>query len=158
MGITGKGFVLSLDLAFATIALLLMLFLIASAGASKSRAELATARMFGLEKNAFFIADSILKNSSDNALLGAALFDKERRSVKSGELNSAMFRNAVGLNQGEFFVKSVLVKGNSVKRTLFLQDLPAGDCIAVERFAIVDKEKAILEVAVCERQGNVAVG
>ena len=157
MGITGKGFALSLDLAFATIALLLMLFLIASANASKSRAELSTANMFALEKNVFFIADSILKNRSDNALLGAALFDEEKRRVKSGELDSAMFRNAIGLNQNEFFVKSVLVNKNDGKRPLFSQDLPTGNCIVAERLAIIDKEKAILEVTVCELQRDVAV-
>ncbi len=152
MSITDKGFVFSVDLVLTAIMIFLMLFLITASFSAKSSQTVAGMKRFQLEKNAVFIVDSLVKNSVETPLLGAALFDGEKHRVKSNELEHNQLKRAVPVGPGEFFVQRLSIKWkNGEKETIIWAEQGEKNCIALDRIALIGDESVLVELALCEK-------
>lgn len=152
MNTTAKGFIFSIDLLFAALAIFLMLFLVTASFNAKSNSTLNSIKRFSLHKNAVFLADSLVKNNSENPLLGAALFDAEKHRVKSNELQYAALKSAGPIESDEFFVQGLSIRWeHGKKEKMFFAARNAKNCIVVERAALIENRKVVVELTICER-------
>ncbi len=149
--ITGNGFIFSLDLSFAALAILLMLFMLMSYYGTRIGNEANAVKGFSMQKTALFIADSLVKNRSENSLLGSAVFDTEGKRVKSGDLDLAALRLARPIESKDFVVSKLSVAINGVEEIIFAQEINGVNCISVERIVMAEGHKAVVAVKVCEK-------
>ena len=155
MNITNRGFAFSLDTAFSSLLIFAMLFLAISYFSAESESALESVNAFGLWKNALFVADSLVKNHSENGNLEAATFNEERHRVMENELDLERMRGVTGIESNEFFVREVSISfKNGGKETVGVDEKSAGPCISVERVVTVENEIGLLEVVACELQGD----
>jgi hypothetical protein len=147
---SNRGVIFAIDAIIASCILLLgLLAFFITLGNYSNRLGEESKNIFLGEKT-IFVADSFVKNySAENSLLGACIIDYEKKRVKSNELSSANFSNARALELDEFFVKSVSIKGGGPKKNVFMSGKNGKNCITIRRFALVDGEKAIVEVQGC---------
>ena len=151
MSTTNRGFAFSLDLALATIAIILMLFTVAFHFNERTKIEVESIKKFQLEKNALFVADSLVKNDSESVLRGSAKLDEKKKRVKSNELDISKLDNAKVLVSEEFFVKRLSLKTKSGKhKAVVLEERESENCFGVERI-VFGEELALVEVLVCEK-------
>ncbi len=143
----GRGFVFSLDLAIAFIAMLLMLSLMLSQLEILKNKEIENIERIELQRNAFFAIDSMTKNrDEERPLLGFVLYDVEKHRVLSNEIDTMLLENAKPVLFETFFISSVSVA--EIKKVF---EEPGQKCISVDRFVFVNKKKEILEAVVCEK-------
>ncbi len=155
MNITDRGFAFSLDITFSSILVFAMLFLATFYFGTESESALESVRKFGLWKNALSVADSLVKNRSENGLLGAAVFDEEKRRVMGNELDLKRIREITGIESSEFFVKEVSISFKGGRReAVRINEKNAGSCISIERVVGAENEIALLGVVACEMQGH----
>lgn len=147
MSITSRGAVLSIDAMFA----ILVLFAIMVVGfwqlghsAEKQKHEI---KRIQLENDAIFLADSLVKNFDLNALLGIAVFDVEKKRVKSNEI---MEKRIAELQKNPLIFGSWLKEKNGTQKTFFSKNTGKKECIAIERLVMSEKRRALFGVVVCE--------
>jgi len=104
---------------------------------------------FFLEEKVILVADSLVKNYNEkNGLLGACIFDFDKRRVKSNEINSLNFSNLKPISLDNFFVKSVGYQ-TAFKKDKWIVENKNGNCLVVKRFVLIDGEKGIVFVEGC---------
>ena len=146
-GIAGKGFVFSLDLAIAFIAMLLMLSLMLSQLEILKNREIADIERVELQRNAFFAVDSMAKNRDlERPLLGLALYDKEKHRVLSNEIDTMLLEKAKPVLFESFFISSVSL--GEIEKVFEEQ---GEKCIAASRLVLANEKKEMLEAVVCEK-------
>ncbi len=144
---TCKGFVFSLDLAIAFIAMLLMLSLMLSQLEILKNKEIENIERIELQRSAFFAIDSMIKNrDEERPLLGFALYDAEKHRVLSNEIDAILLKNTKPVLFENFFISSI-----SVAKIEKVFEKPGKKCISVDRLVFVNRKKEILEVVVCEK-------
>jgi hypothetical protein len=108
---------------------------------------------FELEEKALLIADSFAKNfDKNNTLLGACIYDSDKKRVKTNEISSVNIQNSKSVIFGNIFVKSITYTKGSETKTLTLSTKNSVDCISAKRFVLIDGEKAIIQILTC-REG-----
>ena len=143
----GKGFVFSLDLAIAFIAMLLMLSLMLSQLEILKNREIADIERIELQRNAFFAVDSMAKNRDlERPLLGLALYDAEKHRVLSNEIDTMLLEKAKPVLFENFFISSV-----SIGKIEKLFEEPGEKCISVNRLVLANGKKEMLEAVACEK-------
>ena len=142
-----KGFVFSLDLAIAFIAMLLMLSLMLSQLEILKDREIENVERIELQRTAFFTIDSMTKNrDEERPLLGLALYDAEKHRVLSNEIDTSLLKNSKPVLFENFFISSV-----SVAEIEKVFEEHGEKCISVDRIVLVNGKKEMLEVVVCEK-------
>ena len=145
-----RGIIFSLDATISFTIVLLMALVFVTFLAQNASATEREIKTFELEEKGMLIADSIVKNyDENNSLLGACVYDLDKKRVRTNEISLSNLNNAKPLLSGEIFVKSILVKTNSVSKTVSIENKPSSECINVKRFALIDGEKGIIEVKTC---------
>ncbi|MDP6670761.1 MAG: hypothetical protein QGI60_03010 [archaeon] len=151
MNTTNRGFAFSLDTAFSSLLIFAMLFLATSHFNTESETALKSVKEFGLWKNGLFVADSLVKNRSENKILGAASFDEGKRRVMENKLELIDIQGVTGIDSNEFFVKNISISfKNGRKEVVEISEKNAESCISVERIVTVENEIGLLGVVVCE--------
>ena len=141
------GFVFSLDLAIAFIAMLLMLSLMLSQLEILKDREIENVKKIELQRTAFFTIDSMTKNrDEERPLLGLALYDAEKHRVLSNEIDTSLLKNSKPVLFENFFISSV-----SVAEIEKVFEKQGEKCISVDRIVLVNGKKEMLEVVVCEK-------
>jgi len=144
---SGRGFVFSLDLAIAFIAMLLMLSLMLSQLEILKNKEIENIERIELQRNAFFAIDSMTKNrDEERPLLGLALYDAEKHRVLSNEIDTVLLENAKPVLFENFFISSI-----SAGKIEKLFEKSGQKCISVDRLVFMNGKKEMLEVVVCEK-------
>ena len=143
-----KGAIFSLDAAIAFSLALLSALVFACALGNYSSGLVGEEESIFLQEKTMMVADSFVKNRNpENALLGACTVDPDKKRVRSNELGSEAFEGIRPLSMDGFFVKRVSVPAKGFSKEL---DARKGSrCIVVKRFALVDGEKAVIEVEGC---------
>jgi len=142
-----RGFVFSLDLAIAFIAMLLMLSLMLSQLEILKDREIENVERIELQRTAFFTIDSMTKNrDEERPLLGLALYDAEKHRVLSNEIDTSLLKNSKPVLFENFFISSV-----SVAEIEKVFEEHGEKCISVDRIVLVNGKKEMLEVVVCEK-------
>jgi len=147
-----RGLAFTMDALIAGIALLLIMTLPVYwlAGIGTETAE--DLQKFSLRQKGVFIADSLVKNRSDLPLLGSAKKYPGLKRVRSNDLDLELLAGTSIDYAEQFSVKSVRVEFASGKTLGFLEqheNAPIA-CIENERLVIVNGEKALVRVKVCE--------
>jgi len=144
---SGRGFVFSLDLAIAFIAMLLMLFLMLSQLEILKNKEIENIERIELQRNAFFAIDSMAKNrDEERPLLGLALYDVEKHRVLSNEIDTMLLENAKPVLFKNFFISSV--SAGKIEKVF---EKSKQKCISVNRLVFMNEKKEMLKVVVCEK-------
>lgn len=145
-----KGFVFSFDLMIAFIAVLSASFIAISLISSNIEKQASFIEENELKTHAIFLADSIVKNSDENnSFYGMALFDSEKHRVKSNEISPKFIEKEPPLS-GKFFIREISAEfKNGVVKKIFEKNLEGKNCIAIERFVLLEGKKAKLNLAVC---------
>ena len=106
---------------------------------------------FFLEEKTLAVADSLVKNNNpENYLLGACIVDAEKKRVRGSELSGALLAQAKPFALEGFFVKSVsIARAGKPKQQINLSEKVSEKCLSAKRFALVDNEKAIIEIEGC---------
>ncbi len=147
-----KGFLFSMDLAIAFMAILLMAFLFFAKIGFEKEAILERSRQTELKRFGLFLADSMVKNSAKNTLLGSAAFDEEKHRVVSNRLDRKKLEMAMQLENSRFFASKVSFKGPETEETFFQANEKAnGNCVSFDRIVSLDKRKGLVSVTVCEK-------
>jgi len=108
---------------------------------------------FELEEKALMIADAMVKNSNTpNPLLGACIYDSEKKRVRTNELSSAEIKRAQFMQFGKIFVKNIIYETNSGRENIALTQKTSENCITSKRFALIDGGKGIIFIQTC-REG-----
>ena len=142
-----EGFVFSLDLAIAFIAMLLMLSLMLSQLEILKDREIENVKKIELQRTAFFTIDSMTKNrDEERPLFGLALYDAEKHRVLSNEIDTSLLKNSKPVLFENFFISSV-----SVAEIEKVFEEQGEKCISVDRLVLVNGKKEMLEVVVCEK-------
>ena len=151
MSTTGEtGFLFSLDLLLAFLAMLLMLSLMLMHWEAAKERETSALERLALQRQAIFLIDSMVKNSNEERpLLGSALFDEEKRRVLSNELDLALLAKSGQLHESEFFASSVSVSSGGVEKRVELAQ-PGKNCIGLDRLVLIEGNLGKLGVVVCE--------
>ena len=151
MSITAKGFIFSADLAATTILIFIMLFTVVSSVSSRNLNAVQELKAVQLQKNAVFLLDSIVKNNSENGLVGAALFDVEKRRVKSNELDHGKIWSVKEIEAEEFFVQKLSIVKRNGKEETVLEKGRKGNCFGFSRMALLGNETVKVELVLCEK-------
>ena len=115
-----KGFAFSIDLATAFIAMLLMLSLMLTQLNSLKENRLAALEKISLEERAIFIADTIVKNRSENQPLdGSALYDEEKHRVLQNQVDLDMLLKAKPKQAGNYTVSRLSITSGGKKQEIF---------------------------------------
>jgi hypothetical protein len=147
--ITNRGIIFSIDALVAFIIVLFMLLAFVVTLNNETNNLTQNIGHFFLEEKTILVADSLIKNyNEENALLGACLFDFEKRRVRSNELSSLNFNNLKKLNLNDFFVKSISYQ-TKTKSKKYLIESSEGICLVVRRFVLIDGEKGLIFVEGC---------
>ncbi|MBI4053570.1 MAG: hypothetical protein HY394_06060 [Candidatus Diapherotrites archaeon] len=146
------GAFFSADLAIAFVSLAFLFFLVSETRISGLNEKTAESESVSMQKTAFFLADSMVKNRDENnALLGMAAFNAGAGRVESNALPESLEGMRFAQLRGSIFVESVSIAyfdGNSVE---IFRDARAGakNCIATERLVLRGMKKALLRARVC---------
>lgn len=148
-----KGIIFSLDAGISfTLVLIGMLVFAYTLNAYAESAEQITAN-FELEEKALMIADAMVKNSNTiNPLLGACVYDADKKRVKTNELSSAEIKRANFVEFGKIFVKSINYETTSGKETITLTQKNSKNCITAKRFVLIDNKSGLIFIQTC-REG-----
>ncbi len=142
-----RGFVFSLDLAIAIIAMLLMLSLMLSQLEILKNKEIENVERIELQRNAFFAIDSMTKNrDEERPLLGLALYDSEKHRVLSNEIDTILLKDAKPVLFKNFFISRI-----SIGEIEKMFEEPGEKCISADRLVLVNGKKKLLEAVVCEK-------
>jgi hypothetical protein len=152
MHITGEfGFVFSLDLTIAVIAMLLMLSLMLAGFESEKNAEIELVKKNELQGKAIFVIDAMAKNRNEGQpLLGSAVYDRKRHRVLVNEIDAVLLGNAKQLASEKFFVKSVSLIGGAEEKTVVFGGT-GGQCVSLDRIVTANGNSAMLGVVLCEK-------
>lgn len=144
-----RGIIFSIDAMVAFLIICTMMYLVLLSVGTRGNAYVDAHREFLLQKNAFMLADSLIKNCADLNSSGLANYNFQSKRCESGILNAD--QNATGkINSDEFFVKKTeIIYGNDTNKILFEENKPGNNCESVERIAYYQNEKANLRVVVC---------
>jgi len=151
--ISQKGMIFSLDagISFTIILAGLLVFVFTLNGYADSAEKINS--NFELEEKALLIADAFVKNNNpENPLLGACIYDAEKKRVKTNELISAEIRKAKSTQFGKIFVKGISYEAGGRKENIQLNQKNALDCISAKRFVLIDGEKGVIFIQTC-REG-----
>ncbi len=151
MPITDKGFVFSLDLVVAFIAMLLMASLMLAHIEMQIEAEKDLVEKAMLEHKTVFLLDSLVKNNDlERPLLGSAQFNKEKHRVLANELDLALFSKAEYFERENFFAAKAGIRKRYSNKTVF--EVEAGKrCLALDRIVLEGGEIALVEAVICEK-------
>jgi len=151
MSTTGEqGFVFSLDLVVAVIAMLLMLSLMVNRLDMAKDTQIEGLTKVSLERKALFLLDTIVKNNyPERPLLGSARFDQEKHRAMANDLDLEMLQMAKNPDAEKFFVSRLSVRTRTGKREI-LPEKGGKNCVSLDRIALVQEEIGKLEVTVCE--------
>ena len=148
--IHNRGFIFSIDalIAFTIMLFSLLVFVIILSNSTTQLVK--STENFYLEEKTIFVADSFVKNfDTENSLLGACVFDLEKKRIKSNELTRTNFANMHKLQIDDFFVKQVIIKTHLKEERIFFDARNEKECVTVKRFVILDGEKAIVLLEGC---------
>ena len=153
MSTTGnRGFVFSFDLVIAFTAMLLMVSLVLMHSDSAARGQETALRRFASMQKMVFLMDSLVKNNDrENALLGSAVFNAELHRVESNILSSELLSAAKEREGSELSVSRIAFKtlGAEAEQIVFEQEAVGKNCLALDRFVLIDGKKALVEVRAC---------
>ena len=145
-----QGFVFSMDLAIAFVALLLISSLMIVHLNSAKEQRLLNIERISLQRKAIFLADSIVKNrNEENGCLGSAFFDGERHRILSNEIDLGLLSKAVPIEGENFFVAGLSYSIGKSKTVLWEQSF--GNCVSVDRIVLIEGKTGNVRVKVCER-------
>jgi hypothetical protein len=149
VSITNKGFIFTTDLIF-TIAILLITMLVFVIFVNNQiNFFTEQEKNFYLEEKTIFVADAFIKNyNSNNTMLGACIFDSDKKRILSNELSSINFLKIKQLNTSDFFIKKIIVK-NVLTKEIFLDNTQSNTCFSIKRFAFVDNLKSEINFVGC---------
>ncbi len=152
MNTTGKkGFVFSLDLVIAFLAMLLMLSLMLLHLQTTKEQEIAAIEKLSLQEKGIFLIDSMVKNRNEkNPLLGSALFDEEKHRVLQNQIDLSMLLKGGQMQGSEFFVSSISFRAAGRQETRILAQ-PGKNCIALDRLVLMEGKTGKVEVTICEK-------
>ena len=153
MSITGKnerGMIFSLDAGISfTIVLVGMLVFVFTLNGYAQSAEKINAN-FELEEKALMIADAMVKNANaENPLLGACIYDAEKKRVKTNELSSSEIKRTRPAQFGKVFVQRISYEIGGKKETLVLDQKNTNNCATAKRFVLIDGEKGLIFIQTC---------
>jgi len=153
VSITGKqGFVFSLDLAIAFIAMLLMLSLMLSQISLATENELKPIEKIGMQRKAIFLVDAMVKNrNEEQPLLGSTVYDLERHRVLQNEIDFALLLKAKQLECQDFFV-SRLSLASQENETIVFEKGQGKNCVSLDRLVNVNGKLGKVGVVVCEKK------
>ncbi|MDP2973802.1 MAG: hypothetical protein Q8N60_02010 [Candidatus Diapherotrites archaeon] len=147
-----RGFIFSIDLTVSFIAMLLMVLLILMHASVLKDQQVESINKFDLQRNAIFLADSLVKNNdAAQPLLGSALFDAEKHRVLSNQLDEALLLNATRFEKDGFFVNRLSFKDEFGIEQAFFDGLQGSNCLALDRVVLLNGVKGLLAVTVCEK-------
>lgn len=153
-----KGIIFSTDalLSFVIILFIILIFTINLSNIINSAEKELT--KLELDQKAIFITDSLVKNQNlNNPLLGACIYDEEKKRVISNNLDYLMLKNSKELKIMEYFVESISInflRTNQTEKITYLNE-KTKECTSVKRFLLINNEKAIMEVKVCKENKNI---
>lgn len=152
MSITGEnGFLFSLDVVVAFLAMLLMLSLMLQHLEMAKEQQLGWTQRFALQRNAVMLIDSMVKNRDEKQpLLGSALYDEKKHRVLSNQLDLHMFPKAGQLPSELFFVSRLSLKAGSQEKTVLFQT-GRKNCVSLDRIVLVSGKIGKVEAVVCEK-------
>lgn len=140
----------SIDTIIASTIILLSLLVFFTALENHTSEISGTGEKIFLEEKTIFVADSFVKNyDPENGLLGACVPDYEKKRVRSNEISSANFLNIKLVEIDKFFVKKISFKNRTTDTTVFSTEKKGKECIVAKRFALIDSEKAVIEIMGC---------
>jgi len=146
-----KGIIFSTDAGISFAIMLISCFLMVITIANNTSISQRNIKNFELEEKALLIADSLVKNlDEENPLLGACIYDTDKKRVLSNSLSEELIKKAKSLELENFFVKKITILSQQ-KTELILSSKESIDCITAKRFALVDKKKSIIEVQTCRQ-------
>lgn len=108
---------------------------------------------FELEEKTLLIADAMVKNyDKNNPLLGACIFDSDKKRVLTNQLSLKRLEEAKQINSEKFFVKTITItKQNSTHKINLNEEDTKKHCLTAKRFALIENEKAIIQTTICEK-------
>jgi len=106
-----------------------------------------------LQRNAIMMMDSLVKNrDAEKPQYGTALFDAEKRRVQSNQLDRQLLQAIPAAQQDEnaavFFQAIELRLADGTRETIF-ETQKNGDCLALERFVLMEEKKTVVRGVVC---------
>lgn len=150
--IDNRGFIFSIDLAVSFIAMLLMALLILMHASVLKEQQVESINKFDLQRNAIFLADSLVKNNdAAQPLLGSALFDPEKHRVLSNSLDSVLLSRAAQFEKENFFVNRLSFKDEFGVEQVIFEGTAGKNCLALDRLVLLNGRKGLLAVSVCEK-------
>jgi hypothetical protein len=133
--------------------MLLSTLIFVSALNNYAQAMKASIEQFEFEEKALLIADSFVKNfDSNNTMLGACIYDSDKKRVKTNVLSSENISRATSISFGSIFTKSITYTSKSLDKTFLLKDTNSNECISAKRFVLIEGETAIIQILTC-REG-----
>lgn len=106
-----------------------------------------------LQRNGLMMMDSLAKNrDAKKPQYGSAVFDEEKRRVQSNELDKQLLQAIPAAqldeNAGVFFQAIELRFADGTRETVFETE-KKGNCLAVERFVLIEGKKVVVAGVVC---------
>jgi hypothetical protein len=139
-----KGQIFSMDLILQFIIILSIIMIFSINISMKTNNFVLEKEDLILEEKVMLVADSFVKNLSENTLLGSCVYDLDKKRVRSNELDFLKFVEMNGLELEEFFVSAVSVGG---ARIYYKEE--GERCVSVKRLVFVGAEKKVVEVKGC---------
>ncbi len=108
---------------------------------------------FELEEKTLLIADAMIKNyDKNNPLLGACIFDLDKKRVLTNQLSLERLKEARQINSEKFFAEKITIKTRNYTHIISLSNKSTGKhCLTAKRFALIGNEKAIIQTTLCEK-------
>lgn len=142
--------IFSLDAAISFTIMLLCALVFAGMLNSMSQTAAKQLKSAELEEKALMIADSVVKNYDEsNTLFGACITDTDKKRILTNQLSMENLRKVKAQNFGEISVESITVHTKVTNETITLEQSTSRNCITAKRFALINGEKGIIEVKVC---------
>ncbi len=145
-----RGIIFSLDagISFTIVLIGVLVFVFALNGYAESAKNISI--NFELEEKALMLADAMVKNNnSQNPLLGACIYDADKKRVRTNELSSTEIKRAQFMQFGKIFVKSISYETARKKEITPLTQKTSENCITSKRFVLIDGEKGIIFIQTC---------
>lgn len=147
MKIMNRGMIFSIDAMIAFIIILSSILGFAVMLGNYEFRVSESANQFYLEEKTIMAADSFVKNNSiRNSVFGLAIFDIDKKRVKSNELSLAFSSPFLSYDEDEgFFVKKIVVG----EKVLFEDEKESTNCLSVKRFVLFESEKQVVTYTGC---------
>jgi hypothetical protein len=145
MTITDRGLLYSLDVLFSVLIVAIVLTITVAHVSVHTATSSDSFTYKQLETHALFLVDSLIKNNDANGMQGVAVYDEHKHRVKS---HRVMETSIMRLENNPHITAAWVRDGNMV-RTLF-NHTTNKNCIGVERLVVMDGQKKVLGVRVCE--------